>query len=149
MSSLLVAVDDSPSASHVLRDGVAMARRLGAKVRLLRVVGVPADFAPTEWAASPTQVVDGLLATARRDLEELAILVPDDLLESLTVQVGTAWDAICQSANEHDCDMIVIGAPGHGFFDRLVGTTAAKIVNHADRAVYVVPRRPKDKAAAA
>ena len=149
MKSLLVAVDDSPGAVRVLRAGVDMAQRTSAQVRLLRVVGVPPDLAATEWAASPTQVVDGFLVTARRDLEEMSALVPPELLAGLTVQVGTAWDAICSHAVEHDCDMIVIGSPGQGFFERLVGTTAAKVVNHADRAVLVVPREPREKGAVA
>ncbi|MDB4944639.1 MAG: Universal stress protein UspA [Labilithrix sp.] len=148
MKSLLVAVDDSPGAVRVLRAGIDMARQTGAQVRLLRVVGVPADLAASEWAASPTQVVDGFLVTARRDLEEMSALVPDDILGGMTVQVGTAWNAICSHAVVHDCDMIVIGAPRNGFLERLVGTTAAKVVNHADRAVFVVPREPAGKHAA-
>jgi universal stress protein F len=137
MKSILVAVDDSPGARSVLEAGIDMARKTGARIRLLRVVSLPPDLAPTEWASSPTQVVDGFIMTAR--------LVPDGLLEAATAQVGVAWDAICTNAREHDCDLIVIGSPGHGFFERLVGTTAAKVVNHADRAVLVVPHKHADE----
>jgi universal stress protein F len=146
MKSILVAVDDSPGARRVLEAGVDMARRTGSRVRLLRVVGFPRDLAPTEWVSPPTQVVDGLIETAKRDLGELARLVPDDLLEAVTTQVGVAWEGICSQADEHDCDLIVIGSPGHGFFERLVGTTAAKVVNHTDRAVLVVPQRSRHAA---
>ena len=52
-----------------------------------------------------------------------------------------AWDAICSHALEHDVDVIVIGSHDYRFLDRIVGTTAAKVVNHADRPVLVV--RPK------
>ncbi len=48
------------------------------------------------------------------------------------------WDGICRAAREHDADMIVIGSHGYGALDRLLGTTAAKVVNHADRNVLVV-----------
>ena len=51
---------------------------------------------------------------------------------------GVAWDAICTAAKEVDADLIVIGSHGYGVIDRLLGTTAAKVVNHADRSVYVV-----------
>lgn len=57
------------------------------------------------------------------------------------MQVGVAWDGICSYAKEHDVDMIVIGSHGYGILDRLVGTTAAKVVNHADRSVLVVRSR--------
>jgi nucleotide-binding universal stress UspA family protein len=32
----------------------------------------------------------------------------------------------------------VIGAHGYGKLDRMLGTTAAKVVNHADRNVLIV-----------
>lgn len=141
MNSILVAVDDSPGARSVLDAAIDMARRTGATIRLLRVIGVPPNLTPVEWASSPTRIVDGLITTAKRDLQELARLVPEGMLDAVTAQVGVAWDAICAQASEHDCDLIVIGSPGHGFFERLVGTTAAKVVNHADRAVLVVPHK--------
>jgi nucleotide-binding universal stress UspA family protein len=147
MRSILVAVDDSPRARPVLEAGIDMARQTGSRIRLLRVVGVPRDLAPVEWAAPPTQVINGLIETAKRDLGELARLIPDGLTEAVTTQVGIAWDVICAHAAEHDCDLIVIGSPGHGFLERLVGTTAAKVVNHADRAILVVPARSGHAAA--
>ena len=88
MKHVLVAVDDSAGASSVLEAGIDMARRTGATVRLLRVVGVPPDLAPSEWASSPTQVIDGFIETAKRDLSELARLVPEGMLEAVTAQVG-------------------------------------------------------------
>ena len=51
---------------------------------------------------------------------------------------GEGADAICSAAREHDVDLIVIGSHGYGILDRLLGTTAAKVVNHADRSVLVV-----------
>ena len=44
-------------------------------------------------------------------------------------------------AEKQHADLIVIGAQGYGILDRIMGTTAAKVVNHADRPVLVV--RPK------
>jgi nucleotide-binding universal stress UspA family protein len=44
-------------------------------------------------------------------------------------------------------DLIVIGSHGYGGLDRVLGTTAARVVNHADRSVLVV--RNADLAASA
>ena len=41
-------------------------------------------------------------------------------------------------AREEDVDLIVLGSHGFDVLDRIVGTIAAKVVNHADRAVLVV-----------
>ena len=92
-------------------------------------------------AAPPTQVLDGILVTAKRDMDEIARRVPPELVESVSTQIGVAWDSICNYAREHDVDMIVIGSHGYRFIDRIIGTTAAKVVNHADRAVLVVRQK--------
>ena len=142
MKRILVAVDASPNATVVLDAGVDLARRLGARIRLLRAVRLPAEPLPANgFAGPPTQLIDAFIVTAKRDLSELAATVPAELLEGATVEVGVAWDAICSHARDHDVDMIVIGSHDYRLIDRILGTTAAKVVNHADRPVLVV--RPK------
>ena len=54
------------------------------------------------------------------------------------MHVGVPWDTICTVAKEDNVDLIVIGSHGYDILDRIVGTTAAKVVNHADRSVLVV-----------
>lgn len=149
MKSILVAVDASPRAIDVLVSAVALARSSGAKLRLLRVVGLPPELPANVWAIPQTQIVETFLETAKRDLELLSREIPPELLDGATAQVGVAWDAICSYAREHDVDLIVIGAHGYGFLDRIVGTTAAKVVNHADRPVLVVRRKGEKKEEAA
>jgi len=139
MKRILVAVDASPCAPSVVQAGIDLARTNSAKLLLLRAVGLPPEPLPLNgFATPPTQVLDGMMVTAKRDLAELSRRVPMELLEGATTQVGVAWDAICTFARDHDVDMIVIGAHGYRFIDRIIGTTAAKVVNHADRPVLVV-----------
>lgn len=138
MGTILVAVDDSPRAKLVIEAGVGVARRLGAKIRLMRAVGLPAELPANGWPVRPTEIVDESVERAKRDLGELAAAVPEDILDGATAEVGVAWDAICACAKAHDVDLIVIGSHGYRLLDRLVGTTAAKVVNHADRSVLVV-----------
>lgn len=145
MKSILVAVDASPRAADVLSSAIELARSSGGKLRLLRVVGLPPELPANVWAIPQTQVVETFLDTAKRDLERLSAQVPPELLEGATAQVGVAWDAICSYGREHDVDLIVIGAHGYGILDRIVGTTAAKVVNHADRPVLVVRRKGERK----
>ena len=146
MKRILVAVDASPCAPSVIDAAIELARSNGAALLLLRVVGLPPEPLPmNDFAWPPTQVVDGMLVTAKRDLAELSRRIPVELLDGVITQVGVAWDAICTHAREHDVEMIVIGSHGYRFIDRIIGTTAAKVVNHADRPVLVV--RPKKEAA--
>ena len=54
------------------------------------------------------------------------------------VRIGNPWSAICAAAREHDVDLVVVGSHGYEGVDHLIGTTAAKVVNHCDRSVLVV-----------
>jgi universal stress protein F len=143
MKRILVAVDASPCAPSVIEAGVELARTSGAKIHLLRVVGLPPEPLPMNGitAAPPTQVLDGILVTAKRDMGDIARRVPPELVEAGSTQVGVAGDSICSYAREHDVDLIVIASHGYRFIDRIIGTTAAKVVNHADRPVLVVRQK--------
>lgn len=146
MKRILVAVDASPCAPSVIEAAIELAQRGGAKMHLFRAVGLPPEpLALNDFASPPTQVVDALMASAKRELADLARSIPAELVEAVSTQIGVAWDAICTYAREHDVDMIVIGSHGYRFIDRIIGTTAAKVVNHADRPVLVV-RRKKEAA---
>jgi universal stress protein F len=141
MNRILVGIDASPRSKDVLAAAIDLAQRTAAKVRLLRAVGIPPELPTNLWSISPAQVTETFLATAKRDLEEAAQTVPPAVLDGAWAQVGVAWDVICRAAKDYDADLIVIGSHGYGILDRLLGTTAAKVVNHADRSVYVV--RPR------
>lgn len=138
MKLILVGLDSSPRAQHVLATALDLARRTGSKVRLLRAVGLPPELPSNVWSMPPAQVTEQFLVTARQELDEAAKRISPELLDGCTVQVGVPWDAICNAAKEHDVDLIVIGSHGYGILDRLLGTTAAKVVNHSDRSVLVV-----------
>ena len=137
MKRILVALDSSPRAKDVLAAAIDLARRTQSKLRLLRCVGLPPELPANLWALPPAQVTETFLANAKRG-SRTPRGVPPELLDGAYAQVGVAWDAICSAAREHDADLIVIGSHGYGLLDRLLGTTAAKVVNHADRSVLVV-----------
>ena len=141
MERLLVCLDASDRAPLVLATAVDLARRLGAKVRLFRAVGLPHDVPAHLYSVSPENLVGLLIDEVKKDLTVQSRDVPPELLDGVSTHVGSPWDGICRAAIEHDADLIVIGSHGYGVVDRLLGTTAAKVVNHADRPVLVV--RPK------
>jgi nucleotide-binding universal stress UspA family protein len=51
---------------------------------------------------------------------------------------GDPWRRILDIAQELDVDLIVAGSHRYHGLDRFLGTTAAKLVNHADRNVRIV-----------
>jgi nucleotide-binding universal stress UspA family protein len=139
MKRILVALDASPRASAVLAAAMDLARATGAKLRLFRAIPIQPEVPPGLVWELPRGGLGALLAEeARADLETRARDVPTELLDGVSTGVGKAWSAVCAAGREHDADLIVVGTHHPSALDRLLGTTAAKVVNHADRAVLVV-----------
>jgi nucleotide-binding universal stress UspA family protein len=138
MDRILVGLDASPRAAGVLQKAVELARRGGGKVLLFRGVGIPVGIPHEAYSMSPASLADLLENEAKRYLEQAAAKVPPELLLGTVVGVGTPWQAICAAADHNNVDMIVIGSHGYSGIDRLIGTTAAKVVNHATQSVLVL-----------
>lgn len=138
MKKILVALDGSPRERGVLDAAISLGRKTGAKLVLFRSVGVPEELVVEALNMAPGDVPDLLERRATLDLEKLEALVPADIRGGFRVILGTPWRSIELAAREADVDLIVVGSHGYETLDRVLGTTAARVVNHADRAVLVV-----------
>jgi nucleotide-binding universal stress UspA family protein len=138
MRRILVGVDEGVGAHEVLRAAARIAEILDCKLLLVRAIGLPSHLPVEAYAASPDDVVEVLRQRGAREIAELARDVPPQRLEGVLIEVGRAWEVICEQARESDAALIVVGAHNYGNVDRVLGTTAARIVNHADRSVLVV-----------
>jgi nucleotide-binding universal stress UspA family protein len=146
MKRILVAVDQSPRASGVLERASFTARSMGAELFLMHAVGMPAGLPPDAFRSSPTELVEQWQREAVLDLERRAAALDPGLVVHVLVRIGNPWSAICAAAREHDVDLVVVGSHGYQGIDHLIGTTAAKVVNHADCSVLVVREPRLDKA---
>lgn len=138
MHRILVGLDASPRAQGVLDAALDLAKRTGSKLILVRAVGIPIEI-PMEAYALPPQSLEGLLQEQAQkyiDMEEAKI--PAEFRGGAKAAVGTPWQVVCDVAKQENVDLIMIGSHGYQGLDRLIGTTAAKVVNHADRSVLVV-----------
>jgi nucleotide-binding universal stress UspA family protein len=138
MKRILVALDASPRAPSVLAAAAHLAELTNTTLVLYRAVGVPPDLPKEIFKMTDRSVEEVLMNNALADLERLAKDIPKAHIEKITATFATPWDGICRAAREYVVDMIVIGSHGYGGLDRVLGTTAAKVVNHADRNVLVV-----------
>jgi nucleotide-binding universal stress UspA family protein len=140
MRRILVGLDGSLRAAGVLEAAVALAKAHGGKLTLVRAVGLPPDVPQDFWKATDEPLIDVLCKRARGYLEECLARVPAELRaqEAARGAVGVPWQAVCDTARGIQADLVVIGSHGYGGLDRLLGTTAAKIVNHANCTVLVV-----------
>lgn len=134
---IFVALDSSDRAHLVLAAAKRLAELTSSKLILFRAVSIPPDLPHTVFEVSDVRLEEMLLANARADLAQQAKQV-EGYVDKLHCVFGTAWDSICREAKEANADLIVIGSHGHSIVARMVGTTAAKVVNHADRNVLVI-----------
>ncbi|HEY2747064.1 MAG TPA: universal stress protein [Polyangia bacterium] len=137
MKRILVGLDGSPAQLAVLDVAAQLATAFGAELILFHAVAIPVHLPQQALAVPPTDVGGLLSDMARTQLEELA-QARAELVERLQVEIGTAWRAVCDTAKADSVDLVVIGSHSYGGIDRLLGTTAAKIVDHAPCSVYVV-----------
>ena len=137
MKRILVCLDASPRAVFVLQTAADLAVKTGAKLVLLRSVGLPAEIDQEFYVHAAGSMTDMLVDRAKKELDVLAKDVPAGVIEGYDVHIGTPWDTICREAKARDCDLVVLGSHGYSGMDRILGTTAAKVVNHCERSVLV------------
>jgi universal stress protein F len=142
MKRILVGFDHSPRAAAVLARAASIAGATNAELYVLRAIGLPAELPADAFRSAPDEVVEQLRAESVRELERAALSLGPKQVVHVLVRVGAPWSAVCTAAREHDVDLVVVGSHGYDALDHVLGTTAAKIVNHADRSVLVV-REPK------
>ncbi len=138
MKRILVALDSSPRAATVLTAAVQLAEITNAQLVVYRAIGVPPDMPREVLNMTDVRLEDVLMRNAHTDLARLTADVPPGRIEKIAAELATPWDGICTAGKKFDVDLIVLGSHGYGGLDRLLGTNAGKVVNHADRNVLVV-----------
>lgn len=142
MDRILVGLDASPRGEDVLFAAVELARRTGGKLILFRAVGVPHEIPAEAYTMTPGALAELLEREAKAYLDKLAASTPAGMVAATVVGIGTPWQAICAAADHHHVDLVVIGSHGYSGIDKLIGTTAGKVVNHAKQSVLVIRGRP-------
>lgn len=138
MERILVGLDGSPRSPQVLGAAADLARRTGAKLYLYRAVALPRELPAIALSMAPGEVAGLMERLAKEEVEELARGIPAELIGDIRVSLAVPWQGVCEAAHAARADLIVIGSHGYGGLDRVLGTTAAKIVNHAEVSVLVV-----------
>ena len=144
---ILVGLDGSPREPVVLAAAQDLALRFDAALLLVRAVGIPPELPAEAWQNPNVSVKQYLENKARQGLERCEEQLCEALRarHTLEVIVATPWEALCLCAQANQVDLSVIGSHGYGGLDRVLGTTAARVVNHASCSVFVVraPSAPR------
>ncbi len=140
MKRILVGLDGSPREREVLQAARGLAERFGAELILFRAVGLPAEMPPETYLHPELELLDLLQSKASAALEACAATIPEPLRSRVRLKqsIANPWRGVCAAAAEEQADLIVIGSHGYGALDHVLGTNAARIVNHAQCSVLVV-----------
>jgi len=134
---ILVAIDGSECSDHALATAVELAALAGAKLTALAIEGPLPAYAATigevdEVKREKDRFFRTLAAAARTRGDQAGIDIDVD------VRPGHPAELISRVAEEGGFDLIVLGHRGHFVRDRLLGSTADRVVEHAHCPVMIV-----------
>ena len=153
LGSVLVAMDGSEDSFEAVRFLQSLALPRQTKVRLLSVVErlrYPTT-APQALRGHLVRMLAELEAERRGELEkvlERAAAHLDDKITRVTRSspTGNPADEIVATADDHDTDLVVVGARGLGGMARLLlGSVSERVLRHARCPVLIVKERPKKR----
>jgi nucleotide-binding universal stress UspA family protein len=141
-SSIVVGTDGSDTASEAVRQAIALARAVGARIelvsayepvtdaRLRETIDVPQDL---HWMLNPREDVEATLEQAAADVRAAGVEV------EVYARQGDPADAILDVAEERGSDLIVVGNKGMTGAKRfLLGSVPNKISHHAPCSVLII-----------
>lgn len=142
--TILVPTDFSEDADAALRAAQRTLSEAGPETRvlLLHVFHIPAEYRSYGPSGSFFEFTEELGETLRERIEELAKPFRDQgLTVDPIVAEGIPAEVIVRIAEEWDVDLIAMGTHGRsGLAHLLLGSTAERVVQHADCPVLTVRR---------
>jgi nucleotide-binding universal stress UspA family protein len=135
--NILVAVDGSTDAAAALRHAATLARDQHARLILLTVVPAapPQVAAPGAVAPSAVETDSAYASILRRAVDAL----PSDVGVQTRIARGRPAKAIVEVARESGCDLIVMGAHGHGrLHHALIGSVSDAVLRASDLPVLLM-----------
>jgi nucleotide-binding universal stress UspA family protein len=134
---ILVAIDGSDWSDRAFAKAVELAKVTRARLTALAVEGPLPAYAATigeveEVKREKDAFFETLAARARRDAAAAGVPV------EVEIRAGHAAELISQVAAEGGYDLVVLGYRGHFLRDRLLGSTADRVAEHAPCPVMIV-----------
>jgi nucleotide-binding universal stress UspA family protein len=138
--NILVPTDLSDGAEEALDYACELARKFGAKIHLLNVIGIPALGVPELGIALTSTVMDSIVRDNRSALERLVESKRGQApFGDLLLRTGDARDVINHTATELGADLIVMGTHGRrGVARALLGSVTETVVRTAPCPVLTV-----------
>lgn len=115
---------------------IDVAQKLATKDTKIRLVSVVIDIPAFVAAQVPNDVIKTAMKTAKETLD--ALIRAAGIKADSEIRSGKPGPSILSSAEECDADLIIIGSHKPGLQDYFLGSTAARVVRHAQCSVLVM-----------
>ncbi len=138
---ILIPTDFSKNATHAIKYASAMAKALGAEIKLLCVCAPPLSRNDVAYELVEAEMASAEDA-AHKELSKLSHEILDDVGISFEKEVRTGSTAyeIINAASESKIDLIVMGTKGATGIGRLLfGSNTAKVIEATPCPVLAVP----------
>ncbi len=152
-TTILCATDLGPTGRRAADLATLLTRALGGRMVLLHVADLGGDIPSFEVPIQVRPVVEGMRARLHERVEaasaaleaeraRCAKALGDDDRCVCFLEEGRPWEAIVEAVDRHDARLAVVGPHGHldgthRTGDRLLGSTADRVVRHASCPVLV------------
>jgi nucleotide-binding universal stress UspA family protein len=139
---ILVAFDGSESGKNAIRQAIVLRDLEKSWIKVLAVV--PAYEGDLELVG--VSEIEKVLQGPREKLITAAEAVAREESTELMADVeqGEAYEKIVDVCDEESCDLIVMGRRGMHRLERMfMGSVTARVIGHAEKDVFVVPRDVK------
>jgi len=153
IKKILYTTDLSKNASYAFGYAASLANRYGAGITILHVLeDIPSSdslviniIGEKKWNELRKTNEQKVLETIRERLEKFCADVSAELpscpfiTDEIIVKIGNPVDEILLQAETSDCDMVVMGAHGHGIIaDAMMGSTSRRVLRRCKKPVLVV-----------
>ncbi len=133
---IIVAVDLAHGEAG--RELMNLAGKLIDSGGILRILHVLEDIPSYIAAELPRDLADRRAAEAKVELKLLADLAPAGVKVEIETRQGAPAAQILEAAEDHGADLIMVRSHRPGLADYFIGSTAARVVRHAQCSVLVV-----------
>jgi nucleotide-binding universal stress UspA family protein len=156
IKKILYATDLSKNSSYAFLYAVDMARKNDAKIVILHSVEPLRNisYAYAEAGLDQKQLEKGLKHEQKVELKEIKKQVEEfcgrmggyigspclELVSKILVPQGYPVEEILETAQEENCDVIVLGTHGKGFLKQaFLGSVAVKVLERTRKPVFIIP----------
>ena len=141
-TNILIPTDGSELAGQAVEHGIGLAKRIGAKVTELTVLP------PFHMFTTDTQMIEDTPALYKARMNEQAVKTLGAVVstaqeagvvcETVQVEHEHPYQAIINTAESHDCNLIVMASHGrHGISSIFLGSETVKVLTHCKIPVLV------------